>query len=225
MTQVRTDFWLHAGGIVEVARDSIIPAAARVQQFSRRVAPGVYVYRAEASAAGSRAGGRATAAILAGNDTATGFATRGFAMSDVLIASTARAGGGERRWRDANALPLVGAIARNGTISLIWENYDLGQSNGAARYDVAVVLQRQQSVAGRITARVIGTIGRAAGIDRTTDRLTIRISRDVAYSPILVDNIELAVGDTPAGTYLLQVEITDRVTGRTTARTMRVTIQ
>ncbi|HKS06652.1 MAG TPA: GWxTD domain-containing protein [Gemmatimonadaceae bacterium] len=224
-TPVRTDFWMHAGGTVEVARDSVVPATASVQQFRRRVGPGVYVYRAESSADGSRAGGRATAAVLAANDTTTGFATRGFAISDVLIASSARASGGERRWSDANATPLVGPIAKNATISLIWENYDLGATNGAARYDIAVVLQRQQSVAGRIAARVVGTIGRAAGIDRTSDRVTIKITRDVAHAPILVDNVEVALGETPAGTYLLQVQITDRVTGRTTARTMRVTIK
>ena len=221
---VRTDFWIHAGGTIQVARDSVVPAAAAVQQFMHRVAPGAYVYRAEASADGSRAGGRATGVVLAGNDTTTGFSTRGFGMSDVLVASRATSGTAAR-WRDARATPLVGSVARNSTISLVWENYYFGETRGSARYEITIVLQRQQSLAGRIAARIVGTVGSAVGVDRTSDRVTTKFTRNVAHSNILVDNVEVALGDTPPGTYVMQVQVADQGSGRTTARTMRIVIR
>jgi hypothetical protein len=146
-------------------------------------------------------------------------------MSDILIASRAEGRATPRRWADLTIAPVVGAIRRNTPVSLVWETYDLGAMDGAAQYTITITLQRERSTAGRIAARIVGTVGGVVGIDRTDDRITMRFDRTVAHAPILVDNIVVALGETPPGSYLLSVQINDRSGNAVTARTTRLVIQ
>ena len=56
------------------------------------------------------------------------------------------------------------------------------------------------------------------------DRLTIHYERNVAHAPAILDNIALKLDETPAGTYAVTIGILDHVTGRTTSRTINLTV-
>ena len=222
---VRSDVWILAGGLVPIVHDSANADAPGIRVYQRRIAAGTYVYRAEASADGARYAARATAAFVAGPDSATGFSTRGFGMSDVLLAATASSRGTPLRWSDLDILPLVGTVVRKGQIALVWENYELGNDGGTARYTVSVTIERQRSVLGRIATQFIGRVGTAAGIDRSENRVTLHFERNVPYAPALLDNVTLGLGSTPAGSYRLTIGVADRVSGRATSRSMNLTVQ
>jgi GWxTD domain-containing protein len=223
---VRADFWLLFGGVNAVAHDTVASTNPGPRIFTHRVAPGAYVYRAEASADGARYAARASAALLAGADSATGFAARGFGISDVLVAERATARtGSAARWSDLALVPLAGSTARGSEITLIWENYDLADERGSSRYTIAIALQRQQKALGRIAAQIVSRVGGAVGVNRTDDRLTMQYDRSVAHTPVVLDNVVVSLGETPAGTYRLTLQILDRVSGKTTSRTMNLTVR
>ena len=235
----RVDLWVLAGGTSEVLHDSATVERSALRAATHRVAPGNYVYRAEASAAGSRVAGRSTAGFVAGNDPRTGFSTSGFGMSDVLVATQIESrAAAPSRWRDFNMQALAGPIRRGGSLSLLWENYEFANDSGAAHYGVTITLRRvaapPRAVArgGRIvniaeptiSANILTRITNAIGITRTTEHVQFEFERTVPHAPILVDNIELGLRDTPAGTYLLSLQVTDRATGRTLGRSQRIVI-
>jgi GWxTD domain-containing protein len=221
---VRTDFWLLQSGLVTVARDSAMIDTGVILTYRVRIGPGNYVYRTEASADGASYAGRATGALAAGTDAPTGFDIRGFGMSDVITAARAPAGGAATRWSDLAIEPIVGTVVSQGRVTLVWENYELGSDAGSARYTVSITVARRRSRAGRIAAEIIGRAGSTIGIDRTDDRVTTHYERTVAHSPVVLDNIELALGDTPEGDYLITVGILDRVTGRETSSSIPLTV-
>jgi GWxTD domain-containing protein len=223
---VRNDYWLLAGGTVSVAHDSVVPAAAGARAFTHRVARGNYVYRTEASSEGSSVAGRASAVVVAGPDAATGFSMTGFGISDVLVTTVTEAQPGTaRRWSDLTLTPLVGAIGGNARLALVWENYDFGERNRSAQYTVNVVLDREQSAAGRIAARIVGSVASRMGVEATENRVSMRFDRNVPHAATMLDNIALSLGQTPRGSYRLTVEVTDQVTGKVTARSLRLIIQ
>lgn len=220
---VRTDFWLLDGGVRVVARDSVRPTRAGAQSFTRRVPVGWYVYRAESTMDGALYGATAGNRVFA-RDTA-GFATRGFGMSDVVLAARAASRAGlATGWRQLDIAPQFGAAPVGGSVSLVWENYDFTATQGAARYAISVTLERQRSAAGRIAARIVGAAAQAVGVDQSDDRLTIRFERESAHRAVLLENLTLALGETPAGTYTLTVEVTDHASGRTTSRVLTLTV-
>ena len=163
--------------------------------------------------------GRTTDTVPARADPETGFSTRGFGISDPLIARRAVEHGVVRGWRDLEITPTAGTIAKGAELSIVWENYDLGDSTGSARYGVAVTVQREfKGLLPQIRARIIGAYAAFAGVDRTEDRVVMRFERQMPHARVVVDHVEIALEDTPAGNYTLTLEITDRVTGKTTAR-------
>lgn len=225
-TSVRSDYWLLAGGTVPVAHDSIQPVRTGVQTFTHRVPRGVYVFRAEASADGALLGAMANGAVAATRDTATGFDTRGFGMSDLLVATRAESRAGTaRRWTDLALSAQVGPASAQQQLALVWENYGLSASGGNARYTITISLERERSTIGRIAARVVGSVGRTVGLDQTPDRLLMRFDREVPHAEAVLDNITLALGETPAGTYHLGVSVTDVATGRIASRAMLLIVR
>jgi hypothetical protein len=228
---VRTDFWLLIDGTTDVARDSVRPSTGEVHVFTRRLPPGFYVYRTEASAHGSQVSARATAAFRAGDDPRTGFRTAGFGMSDVLIAKTAEAGAGmPRRWTDLAIAPLAGPTPRGSTISLVWEMYDPGNDAGRMRYDVAISIRRPttrsatRAAPERIAASIVSGIAGAIGVSRGDDHVEFRFERNLPFHATSVDNIGVSLGNTPPGTYLLTLQVVDRVSGQVTGRSQELTI-
>lgn len=224
----RADFWLLKGGTIGVKHDSATLAAPGVRSWTTRLAPANYVYRIEASADGASRAARAVAPIVTSDDPTLGIPARGFAISDLVLASSAvpRRGATGRRWSDLQITPIIGRIAPRGELTLVWENYEFGRdsTSGNSRYTIAVTIERERSTGGRIAARILGGLAGVVGADRTDDRMTIRIERAVGHVPALADNIGIALEDTPAGSYRLTLEITDQITGRALSRGARFTI-
>lgn len=220
---VRTDFWMLNGLVETVVHDSSSAAAPGIKTYVHRVPRGGYMYRTEATADGSVYAGRALAAIDAGTDTSS-FRTSGFGMSDVLMAGTVTSRGNPQRWNELNIRPIMTTVVRRGEFALVWENYELGDERGSAKYQVAVTIDRQRSLAGRIAASIVGRVGSAVGIDRQPDRVTIHYERNVAHAKTILDNVALKLDETPAGTYVVTVAVLDHTTGRTMSRSMTLTV-
>lgn len=223
----QVDFWLLRGGIGIVFQDSVKLAMSGVRTWTRRVGPGNYVYRFEASAEGSTVTSRATAPIVADMDPIRGFSNKGSGLSDLLLALKAepKARTAVERWSDLEISPSTGTVPLKSAISLVWENYGFGAENGQAQYQIAIILQRDRSGAGRLAAKLIGNMSGTVGIDRTDDRMVIRFNRTIRHTPAIADYVSVALEDTPAGSYHLTLEITDKITKRVYSRTTSFVIQ
>jgi hypothetical protein len=122
--------------------------------------------------------------------------------------------------------PSGGTIPLNGDVALLWENYDLDERDGAARYDVTVTIEREYALlVNRIRARVVGSASALLGIDRIEGRVVIRFEREVPYAPVLVDHVILSMDGAPAGEYRVTTEVRDRVSGRTASRQSRIFVR
>jgi hypothetical protein len=222
---IRANVWLFNFRTLAGFRDSSALATPSAHAWTYRVPPGTYGFRVEASAEGASVAGRATDSIPAHADPASGFATRGFGISDPLVARRAVERGTPARWRDLDITPTAGTIQRGSEVSVVWENYEFGDSAGTARYGVAVMIQRQfKGLLPQIRARIIGAYAAFAGVDRTEDRVVMRFERQARHARTVVDHVEIALEDTPAGNYMLTLEITDRVTGDVAIRSVPFTI-
>lgn len=213
----RVDFWMYPRdrGTAREYRDSASMRGSGVGRWIYRLPANEYFYRVEATADASTAAARTMGWITAGPDTVTGFATRGFGMSDLLLATEARPNKATAmRWTDFSVAPLITSIVRGGSLQLIWENYELGARDGEASYTIAVTLERQRSTAGRIATQVLNTLAKAVGVDRDPGRVTHRFERGAAHAAAIVDFVALSLAETPVGTYRVSVDIVDNVSGR-----------
>ncbi len=203
--------------------DSVAVPPAGVLEWRRRMAVGPYYYRVEAIVPGTLAAGRAASQVLLGADSATGFAMRGFGMSDLLVATRSDASTAARRWSDISFVPLTGDISRAGSAAVIWENYDVGVRDGTAKYRVTISLQRELAAPSRVDFEVEG-VGAPVRSRRGESAFTVEFDRSVPFAPTLVDNIALSFGTTPPGGYELTVTVRDGVTGRMTSRSTRIVL-
>ncbi|HYV97527.1 MAG TPA: GWxTD domain-containing protein [Gemmatimonadaceae bacterium] len=218
-------YWL-GGGTVTAARDSVLANRVAPNVFRHRLAPGAYLVRAEATAQGSTRAGRASALVVAMNDSSSGFTLRGFGISDVLLATSLRSElAAPARWTDLDAAPLAGPQPKGAPLGLVWENYSLTNEDGHARYAVTLTLERVRGGSGRVVAEILDRIGGAIGVERSGDRVVNRYDRTVAYAPTITDHILMSLGETPPGDYQLTLQITDAVNGKSTSRTTRFSIR
>ena len=221
---IRGSFWLFDESDLEPPRDSLRFTGDGTRAWIRRVPAGNYLYRIEAFAIDAAEAARALGAIRAGADTATGFATRGFGASDVLIATAAQLRGTPARWRDFSIAPLLRPATSRDELMLIWELYEMGDRAGQAQYDVAVTIERERSAGGRVLAEILGAIASIARTNRTDDRVTITWSRVAPHAKVMVEYVTMSLRESPAGSYRLTVDVTDRVSGRRASRTMAITV-
>ncbi len=224
--EVRATAWLLGRADTLGLRDTTVLGASGIERAVYRVAPDKYLYRIEATAPGTMVAGRATRWVTADRDTTTGFTTRGFGVSDLLLATALKPGKPVPvRWRDFNIAPLLGPLAQKGTVDVIWENYDLGARSGQTQYSVVITLERQRTASGRIAAAILGFAASAVGIDRKSDRVTFRFDRAGPAAPgAFVDRISLAMNETPAGDYRVTLEVTDKANGRKARGTTQLVI-
>ena len=108
-----------------------------------------------------------------------------------------------------------------GELAVAWETYGITPQSGNAEYSIAITIRRETSGAGRVVARVLRG---ATGIPIGDDEVAILFDRTVAHSDILVEHLDIALGESPAGAYWLTLKVTDRATGRSTERGTRFTI-
>ncbi len=215
--RVRSDVWLFGRNNAGDVRDSLTLPESGIERAVYRVAPSRYLYRVEATAPGTMTAGRTMEWITAERDSATGFALRGFALSDLLLATAIRpAKSVPIRWSDFSIAPVLAPVTKGSTVDIIWENYELSARGGQTQYSVSITLQRQRTASGRIAAAILGFAANAVGIDRRDDRVTFSFERaGPAAGVAFVDHVALALRDTPSGEYRLTLEVTDESTGRT----------
>ena len=222
---VRADLWMFGRDVPNGYQDSLILRTGNVARWIYRVPPSAYLYRIEATAEGALVAGSVSAWIAANADSATGFATRGFGLSDILVGTRAAAAPDARRWDEIEMTPMLAPLPRNSTVAIIWENYEFGSRDRSAQYDVTFTLQRERSTAGRIAAEIVGALAAVVSVDRRDDRLIVRVDRTVPHANAFVDRIDLNLGATPPGQYRLEVRVTDRVSGRSATRATALTIR
>lgn len=219
-------YWLLDEETLRAATDSATVGAAGEVRWTRRAPRGEYYYRAEAVTRGAAIAGRTVGRVIMSSDTTTGFTTTGFGISDPLLATRVVPSEAPRRWTDFEVTPLLGEIAPGSAVSLVWENYELGERDGSAQYTVKLTLERKWKMfLNRVRARVISAWAAMMGSEQTSDRVIFHYDRSVAHAAALADYVTLALEDTPAGNYDLSLEITDKVTGKTTSRTTRIVIR
>jgi hypothetical protein len=143
-----------------------------------------------------------------------------------LLATSAEPRAGvEKRWTDLAITPAVGALHRNGQLALVWENYDFGERDGSAKYQVVITLRQEHTLAGQIAASVVGALATIARVDHGPDRVGVTFDRSPPFSPAFVDHLTMSLGETPAGTYTLTLQVTDQITGKVVTRTKTIRIR
>lgn len=223
-TESFAKFWIYGWNTPDVVKDSLKLTRSGTMQWTRRLPLGMYNYRVEAIMPGTLAAGRAASNIVLGADTGTGFAMRGFGMSDLLAASHAEMPTGARRWSDVNFVPLTGPIAKGGQVSLVWENYEIGRRGNDAEYHVSMTLVTEELFAGKMSMNILAGITSAIKRQSKSNRTILDFDRIVPFASTIVDNLTLSFGETQPGSYALTVAVTDKVSGRTTSRTTRIVI-
>jgi GWxTD domain-containing protein len=184
-------FWLLEGGTRPVFGDTTRIDDGRVLRWTRRVAPGDYLYRIEASATGGSRASKAMAMVNANTDHRTGFALLGFGASDVLLASRTDGAGPGDRWTARRPLPLAGAIPRGATLSVLWENYEFGARDARADYTVSVAIEREEGARGMLAMQLVGVPAADARVDRLANRFAVSFDRVAVHAPAFADVVDL----------------------------------
>lgn len=217
-------FWLYGLDSPAAFVDSTTVGTTGELQWTRRMGAGSYYYRIESTIPGTLVAGRAASGMAMGADSTSGFAMRGFGLSDLLIATSTNESSTARRWIDFEARPLLGDVKQGAQISLVWENYELANRNNQAQYEVTVSIDRASASRGKIGAQIMGLVSGTIGIKQTDDRLEMKFDRTVPYAATVADNVALSLGATPPGTYILTLRVSDRVSGRATSRFFSLSI-
>jgi GWxTD domain-containing protein len=224
-TRVRGDFWFLGRDVPNAYRDSAW-LSRDAHAWAVTVPAGTYAYRVEATSDAATVAGMTGDWVAAAPADATGFALRGFGMSDILLGTGGEPVGNPGRWFDVKLAAIGGTIPVYGDVELLWENYEFGASDGSARYDVTITVQREYALlVNRIRARIVGGAATLLGIDRVEGRVVIRFEREVAHAPALVDHLVLSMDGVPAGDYQLTIGVRDRTTGRTATRRTRIFVR
>jgi hypothetical protein len=173
---------------------------------------------------GAKVAGRAFATVNLGPDSVVGFTTKGFGISDLLIANTATGPSNARRWRDLSIAPSLNGVRQGASVALVWETYELGNIANAADYDVTITIERERSALGRIVARIVNGFDGNINTRSSSNALTLQFERHVPHADAIVDNVVLSLGTTPPGEYTVRLSVQDKVSGRVMARTTPMVI-
>ncbi|HYV97313.1 MAG TPA: GWxTD domain-containing protein [Gemmatimonadaceae bacterium] len=191
--------------------------AGNLRAWSARLEGGEYLARLEVT--GLERSHDARGAVVV--DIGSTFDAVGPGLSDLLLARTAvpRTSDAPARWSDFVIDPAVAGASRQSGVALLWENYELGERDGAAQYEVTVTIERDMSGIGRIGASLAGAFAAIARVDRKPDRLTFSFPRTPPYRAVITDALPITLGDTPPGPYTVTLEINDLVLHKTFRRT------
>ncbi|MHB0963333.1 MAG: GWxTD domain-containing protein [Gemmatimonadaceae bacterium] len=215
----------------QMARDSTRVAAGAAarpmrRSWARTVAPGrEYAYRIEARQPDTGRGARGDGTIGVLPLGAAG----AFDMSDLVVADRITVVGAPVA-RDAfriDANPAMRFTARD-TVALYWETYNaVARADGAARLRVRVTVRILSIDRGRsFSARVIGGMADAVGLSAVGDeQVSLTYERQVAAGAMVPHQLELSLGDAPAGRYSLALEVTDLSSGRATRTERTLTLE
>ena len=183
----------------------------------RRLGRGANVVRVDAEQLDVNRG--ASNAVDAAVDT-----TSGFGMSDLLLGTNPKRVGNAdpKRWNDISIAPNTGAFPYSQSLGVVWEIYDLVAADGNVKYKVNLHLQR--TVAGTFK----GFMAKVAAYTKnvlernSTGTGTVQVSYDQLRpaSPVIADYMSVNLDGAVTGTYRLEIEIVDLVTGKVTKRSV-----
>jgi GWxTD domain-containing protein len=192
--------------------------------FEARLAPGDYRIRIEAREPSSRRAARGSHWIEVaprGN---------GLDISDVVLADRIAPRGESRRglrdfFIDPN--PAV-TYAQGQNLHLYWEIYGLRPDTaGVARYSVNVTIRIQELERRGVVARAFGGVLDAAGVSAEgDDRVVLSYGREVDVSGLdrVPEFVEVDLGGSPPGLYILEISVEDREAGATVVRSRPFTV-
>lgn len=217
---IRVDAILVAGTAQVVYRDSVWVDSSGVRAWRVQLRPAEYLLRVEASAPTAARAARASQLLRFGD-----FPFAGPGISDVLVAASASVRAAPAsRWSDFSIVPAVGTVPVGSEVALVWEAYDFSADMGTARYDVAVTLRRTRSSGAAIAARIVGALAGLARAESAPDQFTVHFQRATPHAAILPDLVSIDLGDTPPGSYTIEVTITDLATAKAHTRNSTLTI-
>jgi GWxTD domain-containing protein len=192
-----------------------------VRAWRTRLHAGSFLYRVEALQPDARRGARAASRIEVVGES-------GFGLSDLLIADqvTSRTGSGGARWSDFLIAPNMGFVKRGHPFALLWETYGLTPQKGSNKYKVSITVQRVRAGGfGGFVAKIVGGISGAVGLSASgDDKVSLSFPREVPAAEVNVDYVSIDLGEAPAGTYLVTVDVTDTVTNATTRQVSSLTV-
>lgn len=219
-------------GIVTARDSSIVRATGRdsvtPRTWRRSLKPGSYVYRVEAR---QPASGKAARAL--GGVEARDFPAGTFGLSDVLVARRIEPKPRVETIRSRDDMLVIPnaslTFAPRDTAHLYWEAYGLERdSTGNARVRVELALNLTRMDRGRDPVmRVIGGLADVAGLTAEgDDRVVLRYERAVAVDAAdrQANYLALDLGDAPFGDYLLEVTVTDLVSGKKQTQRRALTV-
>ena len=235
---VETALFISDGGRRDVVatRDSAVVRAATASRerlsgrsWRRVLPPGQYFYRVEAREAGSGRNARGAAPVEL-----EAFPPGALATSDLLVARRivprASAGGDPRGRGDFLIVPNGSmTYAPDDTLYLYWENYGLARdSSGNSRIRVELALRLTEILRpANFGARVLGGLADAIGTSAEgDDRVVLRYERTVSDGgrDRVPNYLALSLDHAPFGEYMIELTVTDLVTGRKTSRSRGVRV-
>jgi GWxTD domain-containing protein len=157
--------------------------------------------------------------------------TTGFGMSDILLGTEASAVRGTlpARWRDVRVAPLSQFVLMETPLSLVWEVYDLAREPEGVRFRTSIGLRRTfknnlPGIVARVRANLRDLVMRDASGTGTVE-VSFEQSRPVGRVPgVTADYVSINLDGQPAGTYRLELRITDLVSGKTASREVPFTL-
>ena len=152
----------------------------------------------------------------------------GYGLSDILFsfATTPAGSATPSRWSDLQIKPSVGLFPSKQPIGLVWENYNLANDNGNARYRVTVHLERtfRNSLRG-FGARVMANMRNVAqGSSRGTGALSMTFDEVRPHGAAVVDFLSISLTESAPGPYRITVTVLDLVSGATAKRSADFTL-
>lgn len=218
----KADVWLMAANARMAYHSTTVLQTAGVHAWAARVLPGNYLLRVEATGGeGAKRSARASGEIA----TATDFPMSGPGLSDLLIVASASEQRPGARWRDLSPVPTLGNVAKGSEVALVWENYEFTSRGGSSEYDVSVSIIPQKTTTGKIIAAITGALASVARIDTREDRTVIDYTRTAAAAPAVAETMSLSLAETPAGTYTITVDVTDKGNGLKFTRSTTLVIR
>ncbi len=232
--RIRLGMWLTApeGRTVVRSEESRplpdVNAIAWNTQWRARVGSLSLMHRVEAMEPSQRRGARGVAQFT--SDAMVAFPLRGFGMSDVLIADSARIGpaaGPRARWRDVEVTPNAAVVRPAQRFAMLWEVYDLTPGpDGRVRWRVRIRRERGE-VQHRDDMQAVLRGERSAGTRvqaAEPDAPDMSFERSETASPAILENITFGLNNAGEGRHVIQVTIEDLVSGRIVSRGVGVRV-
>jgi hypothetical protein len=193
------------------------PDAVSSRSWRRTMAPGEYLYRVEARQPISGRNARGLAAMPV-----SPFTAGTHQLSDILIARHIglKSGGDKPLSRDDLLILPAGRLtfAPGDTIFLYWESYGLTpDTNGVGRARIELALRIDQLHRESGIEVFLGNIGDAIGLTaKGDDRVSLSYERTINAGAMerAPDYLALGLGAAPAGTYTLEIRVTDLVSNQ-----------